>query len=107
MKASILLVDDEQNILRTVVIALGASGYAVTSFLHPLQALEAMRLPEPICDALLSNGGRYQPFLDLAVASEADDGEAIADQAAMLGLTADQFNRAQLQALTFADAMEL
>jgi len=71
------------------------------------QALEAMRLPEPICDALLSNGGRYQPFLDLAVASEADDGEAIADQAAMLGLTADQFNRAQLQALTFADAMEL
>ena len=71
------------------------------------QALEAMRLPEPICDALMSNGGRYQPFLDLAVASEADDGEAIADQAAMLGLTADQFNRAQLQALTFADAMEL
>ncbi len=71
------------------------------------QALEAMRLPEPICDALLGNGGRYQPFLDLAVASEADDGEAIADQAAMLGLTADQFNRAQLQALTFADAMEL
>ena len=71
------------------------------------QALEAMRLPEPICDALLGNGGRYQPFLDLAVASEADDGGAIADQAAMLGLTADQFNRAQLQALTFADAMEL
>lgn len=71
------------------------------------QALEAMRLPEPISDALLANGGRYQPFLDLAVASEADDGEVIADQAAMLGLTADQFNRALLQALTFADAMEL
>jgi hypothetical protein len=25
----------------------------------------------------------------------------------MLGLTADQFNRAQLQALSFADTMEL
>ncbi|MBK7258634.1 MAG: sigma-54-dependent Fis family transcriptional regulator [Ignavibacteriae bacterium] len=44
MKASILLVDDEQNILKTVGIALGASGYDVTSFLHPLQALEAMRV---------------------------------------------------------------
>lgn len=43
MKASILLVDDEQNILKTVGIALDASGYAVTSFLHPLKALEAMR----------------------------------------------------------------
>lgn len=71
------------------------------------QALEAMRLPDPICDALLGNGGRYQPFLDLALASERDDGELIAAQAAMLGLTADQFNRAQLQALSFADAMDL
>ena len=71
------------------------------------QALEAMRLPEPISDALLGNGGRYQPFLDLALASEGDDGAAIAEQAAMLGLTAEQFNRAQLQALSFADAMEL
>jgi two-component system, NtrC family, response regulator AlgB len=43
MKASILLVDDEQNILKTVGIALDASGYTVTSFLHPLKALEAMR----------------------------------------------------------------
>lgn len=68
--------------------------------------LEAMRLPEPICDALLGRGGRYQPFLDLALASERDDGAAIADQAAMLGLTATHFNRAQIQALAFADAME-
>jgi NtrC-family two-component system response regulator AlgB len=43
MKASILLVDDEQNILKTVGIALEASGYVVTSFLHPLKALEALR----------------------------------------------------------------
>jgi len=71
------------------------------------RALEAMRLPEPICEALLGRGGRYQPFLDLALTSEADDGPAIAEQAAMLGLTADRFNRAQLQALSFADTMEL
>ena len=71
------------------------------------QALDAMRLPDPICDALLGNGGRYQPFLELALSSEGDSGEVIAEQASMLGLTADQFNRAQLQALSFAEAMEL
>lgn len=70
------------------------------------QVLEAMRLPEPICDALLAKGGRYQPFLDLALASEGDDAKVIAEQAGMLGLTAAQFNRAQMQALSFADAME-
>jgi c-di-GMP-related signal transduction protein len=46
------------------------------------QVLEAMRLPEPICDALLGNGGRYQPFLELALASERQDGAVIAGQAA-------------------------
>jgi NtrC-family two-component system response regulator AlgB len=43
MRASILLVDDEPNILKTVEIALEALGFGVTSFLNPLQALEAMR----------------------------------------------------------------
>jgi NtrC-family two-component system response regulator AlgB len=43
MSASILLVDDEQNILKTVCIALESSGYRVTSYLNPLQAVEAMR----------------------------------------------------------------
>jgi len=40
MSASILLVDDEQNILKTVCIALESSGYRVTSYLNPLQAVE-------------------------------------------------------------------
>lgn len=43
MKASVLLVDDEQNILKTVSIALESSGFTVTPFLNPLQAVEAMR----------------------------------------------------------------
>ncbi len=46
-------------------------------------------------------------FLELAKASEETDGAAIADQAGMLGLSADQFNRAQIQALAFAETMEL
>jgi EAL and modified HD-GYP domain-containing signal transduction protein len=66
-----------------------------------------MSLPEPICDALLGHGGVYGPFLELALASESGDGAALADQAGMLGLSADQFNRAQMQALAFADTMEL
>jgi two-component system, NtrC family, response regulator AlgB len=42
-KASILLVDDEQNIVRTVKICLEAAGFDVTAFLNPVQALEAMK----------------------------------------------------------------
>ena len=71
------------------------------------KVLESMSLPEPICDALLGHGGVYGPFLDLAQASESGDGAALAEQAGMLGLSADQFNRAQMQALAFADTMEL
>ena len=42
-KASVLLVDDEHNIVRTVSIALEAAGYEVTAFTDPLGAKEAMR----------------------------------------------------------------
>jgi EAL and modified HD-GYP domain-containing signal transduction protein len=70
-------------------------------------ALESMYLPEPVSDALLGNGGLYAPFLELARACEVRNGLAIAEQAGMLGLSANQLNRAQLQALGFADTMEL
>ena len=71
------------------------------------QALESMSLPEAITDALRGDGGVYGPFLDLARASECSDGDRLAAQVALLGLSATEFNRAQLQALAFADAMEL
>jgi len=71
------------------------------------KVLETMSLPEAITDALLGHGGLYGPFLELAKVSENNDGAAIADQAGMLGLSADQFNRAQIQALAFAETMEL
>jgi c-di-GMP-related signal transduction protein len=69
------------------------------------KVLESMSLPEAISDALLGHGGIYAPFLELAIASEGDDGEALAEQAGMLGLSAEQFNRAQMQALAFAETM--
>lgn len=70
------------------------------------QVLDAMHLPEAIGEALLNKEGAYAPFLDLAVACEATDATALAAQAAMLGLTAGQVNRAQLEALNFADRLE-
>lgn len=67
--------------------------------------LEPMSLPESIGDALLGRGGPYAPFLELAKASEAEDGLALAEQAGMLGLSAEHFNKAQMQALSFAESM--
>jgi two-component system, NtrC family, response regulator AlgB len=43
VKGSILLVDDEPNILKTVKIGLESSGFEVTAFMNPLQAVEALR----------------------------------------------------------------
>lgn len=42
-KASILLVDDEQNILRTAKICLENAGFEVEAFADPMKALEALR----------------------------------------------------------------
>lgn len=41
-KATVLLVDDEQNILKTVRIGLEAAGFEVTAFSEPLKALDAL-----------------------------------------------------------------
>ena len=71
------------------------------------KVLESMHLPEPISDALLGRGGVYGPFLELAQVSEGEDGAQLSERAGLLGLSAERFNRAQLLALAFADAMEL
>jgi NtrC-family two-component system response regulator AlgB len=42
-RASVLLVDDEQNILKTVRICLEAADFDVTSIADPMKALEAVR----------------------------------------------------------------
>jgi EAL and modified HD-GYP domain-containing signal transduction protein len=70
------------------------------------QALGAMSLPEAIGDALLGRGGVYAPFLELALACEGEDGAALATQAGLLGLSPETLNRAQLQALAFAEAIQ-
>lgn len=65
-------------------------------------AIEAMKLPEPVVDALVSHQGLYASFYDLALALEDWDGAKVADLAAALGLTSNQVNSAHMQAITFA-----
>jgi len=43
LRASIILVDDEQNILRTMKICLESTGFEVAAFANPVQALESLR----------------------------------------------------------------
>ena len=68
-----------------------------------LTRLERLELPT----IALLHGHCLGLAFELALACEAGDGAALADQAGMLGLTGDQVNRAQLGALAFADAMEM
>jgi len=43
VKASVLLVDDEQHILKTVKIGLESVGFEVTAFPEPMKALDVLR----------------------------------------------------------------
>ncbi|MDO8933811.1 MAG: HDOD domain-containing protein [Rhodocyclaceae bacterium] len=69
--------------------------------------LKEMRLPAAIGEALLHRAGPYTPYLDLALACERDDVTELAARAAALGLSADTVNRAQIEALAFADNLQL
>ncbi|MFZ5511429.1 MAG: EAL and HDOD domain-containing protein [Pseudomonadota bacterium] len=70
-------------------------------------ALEEMRLPEAINDALIGHQGAYAPFLDLALACERADAAELAARAEALQITAEVVNRAHLKALAFADSLQL
>lgn len=70
-------------------------------------ALADMNLPGPISEALISGEGPYAPFLQLALASEKADYVAFAAKAEELQLSTEAVNRAQLEALRFADSLQL
>ena len=69
--------------------------------------LQEMHLPAAIGEALLEQAGPYAPWLALALACERDDVAALAAQAQALGLPAERVNRAQVEALAFADSLQL
>ena len=70
-------------------------------------ALADMHLPDTINDALISGSGPYAPFLALARASEQADYARYAAQASELQLDPATVNHAQLEALSFADSLQL
>lgn len=81
------------------------------SLLHTLlgtsmQALlEEMNLPANISEALLYNQGEFAPFLRLAQSCESFDAKPLEAAFNDLHLSQEQVNRAQLQALGFADSL--
>ncbi len=70
-------------------------------------ALADMHLPDTINDALISGSGPYAPFLALAQASEQTDYAKFSARTAELQLDAETVNRAQFEALNFADSLQL
>lgn len=71
------------------------------------QVLGQLRLPTEVSGALLRGEGPYAPYLKLALACEDFDQEAIAWYAAEVGLTADQVNLAHVNALIWAERLEV
>ncbi len=70
-------------------------------------ALKDMHLPEQINRALIAGEGSYAPFLGLALAAERGDYGAYAADVEALQLAPHAVNRAQLEALKFADSLEV
>ncbi|MCA1975120.1 MAG: HDOD domain-containing protein [Caenispirillum sp.] len=70
-------------------------------------ALADMHLPDSINDALIAGSGPYAPFLALARAGEQADYARYAAQVAELQLDPATVNHAQLEALAFADSLQL
>lgn len=68
--------------------------------------LGEMSLPEAITDALLRRAGAYASLLDLAMACEGADADALAGKAASMGVGVAKLNHAQVEALTYADSIQ-
>lgn len=71
------------------------------------RALDGLHLAPPIVEALLRDGGPYAPWLALAKACEGGDPVRPARLTEILGLTPETVNRAHLQALAWAEGMDL
>lgn len=69
--------------------------------------LAAMQLPAIITAALSGRSGDFAPYLALALACENDNPALLIELAGQLDLSATTVNRAQLEALAFADGLQL
>lgn len=71
------------------------------------QAVASLNLAQPITEALLHGRGAYAPFLRLALACEHDDQIVLGQLAGELGLSAMEVNAAHLNALVWAEGLDL
>lgn len=69
--------------------------------------LEKIDVPDAIVEALLHRAGVYGPFLALAEACESEVAEVLGQLAADFALELDDIARARLEAIAWADALEL
>lgn len=70
-------------------------------------ALASLKLPPAIEAALTRREGIYAPYLDLAIACEEAEDQVIATYAAASGITAEDINLAHVQALIWAEEVDL
>lgn len=70
-------------------------------------ALASLKLPPPIEAALMKREGIYAPYLDLAIACEEAEEQVIATYAAVSGISAEEINLAHVQALIWAEEVDL
>ncbi|MCL2657051.1 MAG: HDOD domain-containing protein [Betaproteobacteria bacterium] len=68
--------------------------------------LEGMSLPEAVTDVLVHGEGIYKPFLDLAIACERLDANAVSEQVEKLQVSPADVSRALVTAVTFADNVQ-
>lgn len=71
------------------------------------QALSRLNLPDPVMDALLHGTGKYAPYLQLAIACENFDQEAIMRHAATCDLTPDEVNVTHVKALIWGEEADV
>lgn len=69
------------------------------------KALEPLRLPDTMSEALQSGQGLYAPYLALAKACEHFDQDAVSALADANGLTADAVNLAHVEALIWSESL--
>lgn len=66
--------------------------------------LPELGLPEPVTDALLNHTGIYYPFLMLAIATERDMPQMQQEQAMLLGISAQNANKALIEATAWSES---
>jgi len=85
----------------------------ILSMLEPLlnlpmvQILAALKLSEPIVEALSHGNGIFAPYLHLAAACENGDVQRIGQLTQLLGLSAEAVNLAHMNALIWSESMDV